>query len=102
MRLAGHQLGEVVFIAGDRFSYDYRSIVGRASDHAFDRILNRKRAAGLETQLGGTLAGRFLRYVHLAVELELAGLELLEQQIKRHDFGKGGWVPPRVRIGLVQ
>src|SRR3979490_62479 len=36
------------------------------------------------------------------VELELAGLELLEQEIERHDLGERGRMPERVRIGGMQ
>ena len=67
-----------------------------------DRVLHRERASGLEPELGWILPGRFGGNLERSVELELARLELLEQQIERHDFGKGGGMAFRVRIGRVQ
>ncbi len=39
---------------------------------------------------------------HLGVELHLAGVEALEQKIKRHDLGEGGRMADAVRAGRGQ
>ena len=65
-------------------------------------ILGRNRAAHFEAKLGGTLSGGFLGNFELAVELELAGFELLEQKIERHDLGERCRMAQAVCIGGVQ
>ena len=102
LRLARHQFGEVILIARDRLGDHDGGVVRRTRDHALDRIFDRKGASGLETELGGRLSGGFGGHFERTVELELAGFELLEQQIERHDFSERCRVAPRVRIGRVQ
>ena len=82
--------GELLFVAGERFRDHDRGVVGRAGDHALDRVLDLDRAAGLQPELGRRLVGGRLRDLQLAVELDLAGFEPLEQQVERHDLGQRG------------
>ena len=86
-RLARHQLGEFGFIAGDGFRDHDGGVVGGTRHQALDRILDLERLARLQTELGRRLFGGVLGDFHLGVQLHLAGVEALEQQIKRHDLG---------------
>jgi hypothetical protein len=102
LRLARHQSGKRVLVAGDGLRHHHGGIVRRTRDHSLDGVFDRERAAGLEAELGRHLSGGFLRDLELAVELELAGLELLEQQIERHDLGERRRMALRIRIGRMQ
>jgi len=55
-----------------------------------------------QAELGRALRGGVRRHVELAVELELAGFQALEQQVERHDLGQRGGMAQRIRIGRVQ
>ena len=88
MRFRGHQLGEVLFAATDRLSHDDSRIIGGAGDQPLDGVLDCDRRAGFEVKLGGMLTRCELGYRERRVELELASVNLLEQQIKRHDLGQ--------------
>jgi hypothetical protein len=68
----------------------------------FDRVLDHERLSRAQAELGRTLRGSMRGHVELAVELELAGLQALEQQIERHDLGERGRMALRIRIGRVQ
>ena len=102
VRLARHQPAEVVLAAADRLGDHDRGVVRRLRDHALDRVVDRDRLPGLELELGGRLRGRVRGYRQARVELELAGFELLEQQVERHDLGDGGRVAQRVGVRRVQ
>src|SRR4030095_11354881 len=54
-RLAGHQLGEFVLVAGDRLRNYYGRVIGRARDEALDGVLDFQLLAGLEAELGRRL-----------------------------------------------
>ena len=55
---------------------------------------------GSQAELGRRLRRGVLGHLELAVELELAGFELLEQHVERHDLGERSRMPQRVGIGL--
>ena len=98
LRLARHQLGELVLVAGDGFRHHDGGIVGRARDDALDRVLDRDACCpACRPSLVGVWPAACVGDLELAVELELAGLELLEQQIERHDLGERGRMALRVR-----
>ncbi len=88
LRLAGHQLGELFFAAAQRFGHDHCGIVRRLGDEPLDRILDGEGLVGLEAELGRVLGRGIGRDRQARVELDVAGLELLEQQIERHDLGE--------------
>ena len=98
-RLARHQLGELVDVAGDRFGDHHRGVVGRAGDEALDCVLDlhgRLRAG----PAWSAPARRRFGDRHHGVELHLAGLEPLEQQVERHDLGERG--RKALRVGVVR
>src|SRR5215475_10798323 len=67
-----------------------------------DRVINPLMASSTRMVWPGrrsSLVGCVLRYRHFRVELHLAGVEALEQQIERHHLGERGRVPRRVGIG---
>jgi hypothetical protein len=67
-----------------------------------DRVLDQDGLVGLQAELGRVLAGGERRYRQWRIQLELAGLDLLEQQIERHDLGERGGMTRRVRVLLMQ
>ena len=92
MGLAGHHLGEIALVAAEASGDDDGGIVRGFGHHALDGILDRDGVAGLETELGGRLDRGVLGNRQRRVELDLAGLEPLEQQVERHDLGQRGRV----------
>jgi hypothetical protein len=56
----------------------------------------------VQIELGRILIGCVLRHRHLGVELHLAGVETLEQQIQRHDLGERGGVTDPVGAGCLK
>jgi hypothetical protein len=101
-RLAGHQLSELLLGAADRLGDHHGRVIGRLRHQALDRILDLEGLARAQAELGRRHAGGMLGNRHAGVELELAGLELLEQQVERHDLGERGGMADAVRIGRVQ
>ncbi len=97
-RLAGHQLGEIVFIAADGFGDHDRGVVGRARHQSLDGVLDADGLARAQAELGRRLLGGVLGHLHFGVELHLAGVEALEQQIERHDLGQRGRMAAGVGI----
>ncbi len=97
-RLAGHQLGEIVFVAGDGFRDHDGGVVGGARHQSLDGVFDADGLARAQAELGRRLLGGVLGYLHFGVELHLAGFEALEQQIERHDLGQRGRVTARVGI----
>ena len=97
-RLARHQLGEIVFVAGDGFGDHDGGVVGGAGYQALDGVFDRDGLAGAQAELGRRLFGSVLGHFHFAIELHLAGVEALEQQIKRHDLGQRGGMAAAVGI----
>ena len=83
-RLLRHHLGEIVFIAADGFRDHHRGVVGRARHQALDGVLDLDGLAWAQAELGRRLLGGVFGHLHFGIELHLAGLEALEQQIKRH------------------
>ncbi len=102
MGLLRHQLGEVVLAAAEVFGDDDGGVVGRPRDDALDRILDRDGLAGLEIELGRRLLGGVLGDLERRIELDLAGVETLEQQVERHDLGQRGRMAQRVRVRRLQ
>ena len=97
-RLARHQLGEIVFVAGDGFRDHDGGVVGRARHQSLDGVFDLDGLARSQAELGGSLLGGVLGHFHFSVELHLAGLETLEQQIERHDLGERGGMARGVGI----
>ena len=102
LRLARHQLGEIALASRDCLRHYDGGVVCRARHHALDRVFDDECAAGLEAQFGRRLSRGFARDLERTVELELAGLDLLEEQVEGHDFGERGGMPSCVRIGGMQ
>ena len=102
LRLARHQPRELLLVSGDVLRQHDGGVVGRAGDDAFDRVLDLDGLPVPQAELGRTLRGRVRGHVERAVELELAGLQALEQQVERHDLGQRGRMAQRIRIGRVQ
>ena len=97
--LRGHQFREARLVTAERFGDDHRDVVGRLGDDGADRGFDLDRFARLETQLGRRLHGGVRRHRKIGARLDLARLELLEQQVERHDLGEGGGMARAV--GLV-
>ena len=87
-RLARHQLGEIVFVAGDGFRDHDGGVVGRTRHQSLDGVFDLDGLARAQAELGRSLLGSVLGHFHFGIELQLAGLEALEQQIERHDLGE--------------
>ena len=102
MGLLRHQLGEAVFVAAEIFGDGNGGVVGRFGDDALDGVFDRDGLAGFEIELGRILVGGVLGDLERRVELDLAGIEPLEQQIERHDLGQRGRMAQRVRIRCLQ
>ena len=102
LRLLRHQLGEIVLVAGDRLRDHDGRVIGGSGDDSLDGIFDLDGAAGAQSELGRRLRGGVLGYFEVAVELELARFELLEQHVERHDLGERSRMPARVRIGRMQ
>ena len=101
-RLQGHELGELFFGAAKGFGDDDRGVVRRLGDETLDRVLNLDGLIGLEPHFGGSLNRGLGRDRQRSVELEGAGLDLLEQQVKCHDLGQRRGMPRFVGVVLVQ
>ena len=86
-RLARHLPGEIAFIAGDGLRDDDGSVVGGTRHQSLDGILYADGLTGAQAEFGGSLLGGVRRNFHFSTERHLAGVEALEQQIKRHDLG---------------
>ena len=97
-RLARHQLGEIVFVAGDGFGDHDGGVVGRARHQTLDGVFDLDGLAGTQAKLGRGLLGSVFGHFHFGIQLHLAGVEALEQQIKRHDLGERGGVAAAVGI----
>ena len=102
MGLLRHQLGESVLAAAEIFGNDDGGVVGGSCHDALDRVFDRDGLAGLEVELGRLLFGGVFGNLQRRIELDLAGVEALEQQIERHDFGQRGRMAQRVGIGCLQ
>ena len=89
-RLARHQLGEIVFVAGDGFRDHDGGVVGGARHQSLDGVFDLDGLARAQAELGRRLLGGVLGHFHFGIELQLAGFEALEQQIERHDLGERG------------
>ena len=96
--LAGHQLGEIVFIAGDGFRDHDGGVIGRARHQSLDGVFDADGLTRAQAEFGRSLLGGVLGHLHFGVELHLAGIETLEQQIQRHDLGERGGMTAGVRI----
>ena len=86
LRPVRHQRGELSLAAGDRLGDDDRRVVGRAGHDALDGVLDADHVVGLEAELGRRLRRRMSGNRKARIEAELFVRQLLEQQIKRHDF----------------
>ena len=95
-------MGEILFTAADGLGDGDRHVVGGTGDQRLDRVLDGDRVVLVEAELGGRLCCGARGNLEFGIELELAGFDLLEQQIERHDLGERGRVADRVRLGLVQ
>ena len=101
-RLAGHHLGEGLLVAADRFRDHDGGVVRRARDEAADRVLDLDALARPQAELGRRLLGGVLGHRHHGRELHLAGVEALEQQIKRHDLGERRRMTQAVGVLLIE
>ena len=101
-RLAGHQPPEVLLGAAERLGDHRGGVVGRPGDERLERVLDRERLAGLEAELGRRPRGGARRDRQRRIELEMSGLDLLEQHVERHHLGDRGRVTRRVRVRLMQ
>ena len=97
-RFSRHQLGEIVFVAGDGFGNHNGGVVGGARHQSLDRVFDRDGLTRVQAELGWRLVGGVLGDPHFGIELHLAGIEALEQEIKRHDLGERGGMAARVGI----
>ncbi len=101
-RFQGHELGEFFLRSADRLGDHRGGVVRRLGDQRLDRVLDLDGLIGLEAELHGTLTGGVCGDLERGIELELAGLELLEQQIKRHDLGERGRVARLIGLDCVE
>ncbi len=97
--LAGHQLGEIAFVAGDGFRNHDGGVVGGAGHQSLDGVFDSDGLTRAQTEFGGSLVRGVIGDVHFGVELHLAGIEALEQQIERHDLGERRRMAAGVGIG---
>ncbi|OIQ70592.1 hypothetical protein GALL_477940 [mine drainage metagenome] len=97
-RLAGHQLGEIILVARNGFGDHDGGVVGRARHQSLDGVFDADGLARAQSEFGRRLIGGVLGHLHFGIELHLAGIEALEQQIKRHDLGERGGMAARVGI----
>jgi hypothetical protein len=95
-------LAKVLLGAADCLGDDYRGVVRRLGDERLESLLDGEGLPRFQTELYRMLTGGFGGYRQGRVELELAGFELLEQQIERHDLGQRRRVARLVRLGLMQ
>jgi len=97
-RLARHLPGEIAFIAGDRLRDHHGGVVGGTRHQSLDGVLHADGLTGAQAEFGGSLLGGVRGNFHFGIELHLAGVEALEQQIKRHDLGERGRMTARIGI----
>ena len=97
-RLARHHPGEIVFAAAEGFGNHDRGVVGRARHDPLDGVFDPDGLARAQIEFGGILFGSMFGYRHFGIELDLVGLEALEQQIERHHLGQRGRMAQRVGI----
>ena len=102
MGLEGHHVSEFALAAADRFGDDDRRVVCGLRHQTANRILDFDQLSRFEPQFRRGLHGGVLGYWKRRVEPELAGIELLEQQIKGHDLGERGRMAQLVRVGGMQ
>ena len=102
LRGSGHALGEFAFGAGDVLGDHPRHVVGRLGDQREDRILDADLGSGPETELGRDGVGGVLGDYHLVGQADVAGVELLEQDVEGHHLDDRGRVAGRVGGALVE
>ena len=90
--LAGHAGREIFLAAGDVLGDGRRDVVRRTGHDRLDRVLDGDRLAGPHAELRGGHGGRVTRDLELRIELQVAALDLLEQEVERHHLGDGGGV----------
>ncbi len=95
-------LAKPVLVAAEIFGDDDGGVVRGLGDDALDRVLDRDGLAGLEFELGRRLLGGVFGDFERRIELDLAGVEALEQQIERHHLGQRGRMPQCVRVRCLQ
>ena len=97
-RLARHQLGEIIYIAGNGFSDHHGGVVGRSRHQPLDGVFDLDGLARAQAELGRRLLGGELGNFQFGIELQLAGFEALEQQIERHDLGERSGITDGVGV----
>ena len=102
MRLLRHQFRELTFVAAEILGDRDGGVVGGFCHHRLDRVFDGDALPGLEAKLGRRLLGSVCGNPELRVQSDLAGIEPLEEQIERHDFGQRGRMPRPIGVGRVQ
>src|SRR6185312_1418853 len=87
VRLRRHHMREIGLIASERLADHDRDIVGRLRNDCLDGVLDADAVAGLESHLGRRLGCGMRRHRQFGRELQLPGVQTLEQQIERHHLG---------------
>ena len=88
-----HLLREALDVAAAGFRQHIGHVIGRIDQHALQGEVDRDRAADLHAELARRLLRRQFRNRNLLIELELAGFQLFEDDIGRHQFGERGRIP---------
>ena len=79
---------EVTLLAAECFGDDHGGIIGGFRDQSLDGVFDADGLSRPQTELCRILLRSVLRYMHLGVEADLAGIEALEQQVERHHLGQ--------------
>ena len=87
-RLPTHLLGEGRFAAAQRFGHHHRRVIRRFGHDAKDQIVHRDGLARHQTELAGSPACRLGGHPQILIKPQLALIERLEGQIKRHHLGQ--------------
>ena len=100
--LLAHKASELALVATKVFGDRDRDIVRRPGYHRHDSVLDRDHSAGLEAELSWCLLGCVHRYAQRSVKPDFARLDLLKQQIERHDLCERGRVAQCIRVQCLE
>ena len=102
VRLLGHYPGKLILAARQVFGDGNGNVICRFGNHRLDGVLDRDGLARLEAELGRGLLCSMGGDLQRRVEPDPPGIELLEQEVERHDLGQRGGVTHRIGVRRLQ